>query len=338
METWNWQQHTFRAMNTNVFGWLYSQGQQDVTAIEALFRHQEKCLSRFDAASDLTALNRCAQAICPVSTDLYAALEAALWAATATGGLYDPTILADLERAGYDRSFERIVERASFRWTVSPDLADAPGVTHRRPLDYRSVELLSDQRAVRRPVGLGIDLGGMGKGWTVDRAADRLHGNGPFLINAGGDLYAEGLPGDPRGWALTLEHPLHPERWMASLHLADSALATSTVTKRRWQKDGQVRHHLIDPRTGRSADTDALSVSVVARRTVLAEIFAKVALLLGAEEGMAYLTSLPDVEGLIYTAGQRIIYTAGFAALLDDVAVGGVNHNTVEDSRVQDES
>lgn len=330
MATWNWQQHSFRAMNTNIFVWLYSQGEHATTAIEALFRHQEQRLSRFDAASDLTALNRCPHTTCPVSPDLYAALEAALWAATATGGLYDPTILTDLERAGYDRSFERIVARASFQWTVSPDQVDAPGVTHRRPFDYRSVELVPDRRAVRRPAGLGIDLGGMGKGWTVDRAADRLHGRGPFLVNAGGDLYAEGLPGDTRGWALTLEHPLHPDRWMASLHLTDGALATSTVTKRRWQKDGKAHHHLIDPRTGRPADTDSLSVSVVARRTMLAEIFAKVALLLGAEDGMAYLASLPDVEGLIYTADQRIIYTEGFAALLDDVAVEGVNHHPVQ--------
>jgi thiamine biosynthesis lipoprotein len=77
-----------------------------------------------------------------------------------------------------------------------------------------------------------------------------------------------------------------------------------------------VRHHLIDPRTGQPAQTDALSVTVVADRTVIAEIYAKVALILGTEPGLAYLTSLPGIEGLIYTADGRIVYTGGMADIL----------------------
>ncbi len=75
-------------------------------------------------------------------------------------------------------------------------------------------------------------------------------------------------------------------------------------------------HHIIDPRSGEPAQTDVLSVSVVAARTVLAEIYAKVALILGAEQGLAYLQSLPDVEGLIYTADGRMLLTDKFNSLL----------------------
>ena len=82
-------------------------------------------------------------------------------------------------------------------------------------------------------------------------------------------------------------------------------------------------HHLIDPRTGRPAATDLLSVSVVAGRTVVAEVYAKVALLLGQEAGLAWLEQLPGVEGLVYTADRRIKYTAGFPAWLDDTAAEG---------------
>ncbi len=276
-------------------------------------------LSRFDAASDLSQLNRSELTLSPVSAPLFSALQAALWAAEVTGGLYDPTLLAELEQAGYDRSFDQIVERAQFQWPVAAPrpLAGAGGV-ERRPFDWRSVQLEAEQQAVRRPRGLRFDLGGMGKGWTVDRAADLLHGQGPFLVNAGGDLYAGGRPDGVQGWRVEIEHPLRPEDTIASLQLQDAALATSTVTKRRWRKDGGIRHHLIDPRSGQPAQTDALSVSVIARRTLVAEVHAKAALLLGAEAGLAYLAAsagrrridLPQrragtVHGRLRTAARR---------------------------------
>jgi thiamine biosynthesis lipoprotein len=185
---------------------------------------------------------------------------------------------------------------------------------------YRDVHLDRTRREVIRPPHVQIDLGGMGKGWAVDRTADLMPAASPYLINAGGDLYAHGYPGDARGWEIELVHPLDPESTLARLYLANCALATSTIAKRRWRKGGQIMHHLIDPRgeAGRKepAHTDALSVTVVASRTVFADVLAKVALILGASEGLTYLENIPEVEGVIYTDDHRMIYTKGFAALL----------------------
>jgi thiamine biosynthesis lipoprotein len=169
-----------------------------------------------------------------------------------------------------------------------------------------------------------FDLGGMGKGWTVDRAADLLNGDGPFLVNAGGDLYAHGRPGDERGWTVILEHPLTPDHWMARLYVDHAGVATSTIMKRRWRCNGQTRHHLIDPRTGEPAVTDALSVTVIAQRTVTAEILAKVALILGATAGLTYLTGLAGIEGLIYRADGHILTTPGLSPMLDVLEPTGV--------------
>jgi thiamine biosynthesis lipoprotein len=314
-----WQQHNFVAMNTGVQAWWYGNGAVQPQAFEALFRNYERVLSRFDASSDLAQLNRSVQAICPVSAPLLAALQAAMWAAEITGGLYDPTLLAELEKAGYDRSFDHIVERAQFQWDTTirshQDSATSYPVGG-RVSDWRSVQLLADQQAVCRPTGLRFDLGGMGKGWTVDRAADLLHGQGPYLVNAGGDLYAAGRPDGLHGWTLEIEHPLQPQNSLARLQLHDAALATSTVTKRRWRQGNDIRHHLIDPRSGQPAQTDALSVSVIAQRTVIAEVLAKAALLLGAEAGLTYLAATPGVEGLIYRSDGQVMYTAGCEQLL----------------------
>ena len=86
----------------------------------------------------------------------------------------------------------------------------------------------------------------------------------------------------------------------------------SDLTKRRWQRDGQTMHHLIDPRTGQPAQTDALSVSVIADRTVMAEVYAKAALVLGVEQGLNFLQHLPGIEGFIFAADSTIVQTDGF--------------------------
>jgi thiamine biosynthesis lipoprotein len=98
----------------------------------------------------------------------------------------------------------------------------------------------------------------MGKGWTVDRAADRLAGLGPFLVNAGGDIFAYQSPPGQKGWQIDLVHPFNPAVSFAKVWLNHQALATSTIAKRRWQSQGRLMHHLIDPRTGQPAQTNAL--------------------------------------------------------------------------------
>ena len=316
---WRWQDHAFRAMNTHVYTRLYSNqaGQAVLLDVQRLFASFEKRLSRFDPESELSRLNGCQQTIFKASPILMDAVEVALLAAEATGGLYDPTILEQLEKAGYGRSFEQLSQEGA-----SPPATALTATTYplsKRSFTFRSIYLNRAKGKIHKPVGLRLDLGGMGKGWTVDRAADRLQGLGPFLVNAGGDLFAYHSPAGQKGWQIDLVHPLQPELAMARLYLHHRALATSTIAKRRWRQAGQLKHHLIDPRTGQPAQTEALSVSVVTDRTVAAEIYAKVALILGVERGLAYLQELPGVEGLIYTVDSKIVYTSGLDSLLDRV-------------------
>lgn len=315
-----WHQHEFRAMNTDVTVELYSRQESLVNFVEHMFRNFEHRLSRFDPMSELSHLNQCAERACQVSAELYAALETALQAAQMTGGLYDPTILPALVAAGYDRTFEALADQACYEWQAGESIPDSrrnPATTTSSH-SFRAVKLDRLTLTVIRPPQIQFDLGGMGKGWTVDRIADLLHSEGPFLLNAGGDLYAHGYPGNEQGWLIELTHPLRPEQWFARVALANRALATSTIAKRRWRKHGRIMHHLIDPRTGQPAHTDALSATVVANRTVLAEIYAKTALVMGVDAGMAFLQQLSGVEACIFTAAGQVVYSQGFAALIDE--------------------
>lgn len=322
---WHWTSYSFRAMNTRVEAWLYSQSDESVLVeVQRLFQSFEKRLSRFDPHSELSKLNaHTGPEGFVASPTLLDALEVALLAAQATNGLYDPTILTSLEKAGYDRSFEQVAQPAPLQPGFAVPAASSAGQPAWRPVSFRSIQFNRPRREIYKPAGVRLDLGGMGKGWAVDRAADQLQGLGPFLVNAGGDIFAYQSPPGQKGWSIDLVHPLASELSMARMWLHHRALATSTIAKRRWLHEGRPMHHLIDPRTGQSAETDALSVSVIADRTVLAEIYAKVALILGSEQGLAFLQNLLGVEGLIYTADSRIVYTDGLSSLLDRIEPSG---------------
>ncbi len=313
-------------MSTGIHASLYTPAKRSLAGnVEDLFRYFEQLLSRFRPTSELSRLNHHDGMTFLASPDLFAAVEAALWAAQQSGGIYDPTILPYLERAGYDRTFAAMRDQRPLRAAVAPLDEEhlAPWTAEpERGVDYRHVQIDRATGLIRRPMGLLLDLGGMGKGWTVDRVFDELGGDGPCLLNAGGDLYAYGFPDGRRGWEIQLAHPFDPGMNLMTLSLSHHAVATSTIAKRRWLKDGRLQHHLIDPRTGHPATTDAISVSVVGGRVFTAEIHAKVALILGAEEGLAYLEAQPGVEGLIFSAGGRVLMTSGMGQFSEQRGVG----------------
>ncbi len=323
-DAWRWNHHSFRAMNTDIYFWLFSQtGKTILLDLQDMFVSFEKRLSRFNPRSELSALNRARKPAFKAGPILFEAVEIALWAAEATGGIYDPTILSQLEQAGYNRSFEKLNAPAPLHQVPGLELDDTSARPSWWPFQFRSITLNRARREIFKPEGLRLDLGGVGKGWSVDRAADRLQGVGPFLVNAGGDIFACQTPPGEAGWPIDVIHPLDPAKMMATLVLNHRALATSTIAKRRWRQNGRIMHHLIDPRTGRPAQTDALSVTVVSARTVLAEVFAKVALILGVERGLAFLEAQPDTEGLVFTAEAEIAPTAGLSPLLQTLEPAG---------------
>ncbi len=164
------------------------------------------------------------------------------------------------------------------------------------------------------PEGAGIDLGGIGKGWAVDRLASIL--GTPSMANGGGDIFAAGCPPADDAWRVGVADPYHPDDDLLVLSVRDRGVATSSSLKRRWQADGLVLHHLIDPRTGRPSDSDAIQVTVVAPSAVLADFHAKVALLQGVKRGLHYLNSEPDVEGLVVGSDGAASRSHGLGAYL----------------------
>ncbi|MHB8377585.1 MAG: FAD:protein FMN transferase [Dehalococcoidia bacterium] len=251
-----------------------------LASAEQIFHEVEDRCSRFRTTSELSELNACAGATVAVSGELFAVLEHARDYHRLTGGIFDPAVLPELEAAGYDRSFDLIAGR---------DLGVASG--GRAQTRHSIAELRLDRRrqAIRAPAGLRLDLGGIGKGFAVDAAAVRLRPLRDYLVDAGGDIFAAGDGPDGDGWLVGVASPSEAAPDLGVVRLHDEALATSTTAVRRWRRNGRVQHHLIDPRTGAPVENGVLSVSVLARCAMDADVFAKTALLLGREDGSRFL-------------------------------------------------
>jgi thiamine biosynthesis lipoprotein len=272
---------------------------------ERLFQEVEARFSRFCADSELVLSNRTPGETVRVSPDLAELVELALAAARASDGIFDPTVIDALEAAGYDRSVE-LIRRGGPH--VPRRVAPQPG-------RWKQVVVDTTAGTLRLPAGVRLDLGGIGKGWAADRAGTILQPLGPGMVSAGGDICAWGdQPGSQlgQGWLVALDHPEQPGRDLAWLRVRDGAVATSSITARRWAGG----HHLINPRTARPADTDLLSVTALAPTVVQADVAAKVALILGREAGLDWLMAQPGIEAVLIDDASKLIGTAGIGKIL----------------------
>lgn len=277
----------FRAMNTHIEVLIYTDEPEKAAAfceqVEDLFNYNEAVLSRFKPESELSELNRTGFKE-NASELLFQNVTAASQMHEFTGGIFDPTILDALEAAGYNRSFEKIS-------SGQPQLFMAPqpgNFGNWKPANAAWISLDSASRSIKLAPGVRIDLGGIAKGTTVDQAAGLLReaGFNRFMVGAGGDMFVEGCPPqDSQGWNIVVDNPLDKESApVASLQVTNQAVATSSTTRRAWYLGQERQHHLIDPRTNHPSTSQFASVTVVAPSVKMADVMAKVALILGPAE------------------------------------------------------
>lgn len=279
------------------------------------FDEVDRHLSRFRPDSELSRLNATAGRWFSASEMLFEMVSLAVASAAASGGLFDPTLLRQLEALGYDRDFALIAHDAVPRHAPPPPAVAAPQA-------WRAIALDPARRRVKLPPGAALDLGGIAKGWAADEALGHFCAAFPgALINVGGDLRLRGGPQPGTAWSVSIRDPRaeaaaggssaspgpmgadgrthqHHEARVAVVTFSRGALATSGALRRWWLRDGVRQHHVLDPRTGLPVplwidehDSRTLAPSdgqpLIATATALAptaaraEVAAKMALLRG---------------------------------------------------------
>jgi FAD:protein FMN transferase len=261
------ERRSFYAMGTEVELLLDAEpGAESDAALaqaELEFERLEQLLSRFRPDSELSVLNRLGSI--EAGDDLITVTSLALEARERTGGLFDPTVHDALVTAGYDRTFDEIP-------VDGPSVSASPCAGGVR-IEGRMIEL---------EPGFRLDLGGIAKGYAVDRASELLARAGPSLVNAGGDLAGRG-----RSWPVGVE----TADGRITLALENGAIATSGTDRRCWRRGRTEAHHLIDPARGLPAAGDYLRVTVVAPTATEAEIRAKAVFLGAPVHGPAVLVT-----------------------------------------------
>jgi FAD:protein FMN transferase len=247
--------------------------------------------SRFRPDSELTAIANTARGAAgpvtmTVSPLLAEAIAVALRAASLTDGDVDPTVGGVLSSLGYDRDFGQV-----------PASGPAVAVRVRVVPGWRSIRLERQTRRLRVPAGVQLDLGATVKGWAADRSAARIAdrlGCG-VLVSLGGDTSVAGQP-PAGGWRIRVQDltalPGEPPRGPSVVvAIRDGGLATSSTAARRWQRGGDMLHHIVDPRTCLPAAPVWRTVSVAAASCADANTAATAAVIRG-RQAPAWLASL----------------------------------------------
>jgi thiamine biosynthesis lipoprotein len=256
---------------------------------EAELARLEALLSRFLPGSELSRLNRLGEL--RAGPDLLAVAEAALAARELTAGRFDPTVHDAVVAAGYDRTFELVAAGGSPRIAVAAPCGGG-------------MEIDPAAGTIRLEPGVRLDLGGIAKGYAVDRALRILAAAGPALVDAGGDIAVTGRP-----WPVGVE----TAGGTIALELAEGAVATSGRDRRRWRAPDGERHHLIDPATGLPAEGDLLRATVVAATAVEAEVLAKALFLAGDADRAAAEADDLGVPAVLVTRAGHTVLAGGLA-------------------------
>ena len=297
-----WLQGEQAIMGTRCVVELWStdraRGQAAIDAVFTEFRRIDALMSTYKPESELSRVNgTAATAPVPVSRELYDLLATSIEYSELTGGAFDVTYAS----VGY---------LYDYRARVHPDAeaiaAALPGI------NYRHIELDPATHSVRfRRPGVRIDLGGIAKGHAVDRGIAVLQALGidRAMVNAGGDTR---IIGDRLGrpWVVGIRHPDDKDKVVLRIPLTDTAMSTSGDYERYFEEDGVRYHHILDPKTGRSADK-LRSVTIIAATATRTDALTKSVFVMGAEDGIRFIDTLGDVDAIAVTPEGKVLYSKG---------------------------
>jgi len=260
------------------------------TTMWDMVRQFESRFSRFIKTSELTYFNYNSGKRTVISPQFHDLLVTSKKLATKTDGIYTPFILPALQHAGYKGS-----------WPYPSLVEDDLDYSDRIVESYKNLHISKAWAEI--PNNTAIEFGGVGKGYLLDELASYL-GNKVvgFWFSLGGDIICNGSDVDQQAWQIGVQHALNPDVNIIPISNKDRAtlaIATSGITKRRGDNENKKWHHIIDPRSLKPADTDVVTATVYMRQAVIADVYAKCAVILGADEAYTFLYNDSDVLGAI---------------------------------------
>ncbi len=267
----------------------------------------EGLLDRHTADSEVTAINQAAgKNALTVSDETLDVIEKSLQVAADTGGAFDITIAPLLTLWSFGT--------ADVRVPSAEEIAET-----RKLVDYRQVQVNNSNSTVFLTTeGAELDLGGIAKGYIVDRAVELLlsHGITSAYLDAGGDIRVIGSKPDGSAWRIGVRHPRDRRDIIAVVELRDRAIVTSGDYERFFVADDVRYHHIIDPETGRPA-RGLTSVTVAAPDAFTADAYSTALFILGLEKGMEIIEAIPELDAIMITEYEEVHISSGLAGKVE---------------------
>ncbi|NOX96688.1 MAG: FAD:protein FMN transferase [Nitrospirae bacterium] len=286
---------TIRGENKDLAGKAAEQAFREIEAVDSL-------MSTFKKDSEISRINReGARQPIKVSRDTFRVVRESIRLSELSGGAFDITVapLVNLWRSA----------RKNKRLPGQQNLKKALAL-----VGYQNILLDEKNGTVGfRKKGMEIDLGGIAKGYAVDKAVEKLRQEGVkrAIINAGGDLYLLGRPPDKNFWKIGLRNPYKKDEILGTIKARDEAIATSGNYENYFTLGGKRYGHLLDPRTGKPTER-VLSVTVLAKDALSADGLATAIFVLGVKKGLGLANRLEDVETIIVSEddnGKMVVST-----------------------------
>lgn len=284
---------------------LYQPAEQELAeqALD-LVREYEALFSPNIPGSDIWNINQAQGEATAISPETAQMLELALEYGKSSAGLFDISIgqlsqLWDFGGANHVPSQEEL-EKA------------LPTV------DYRQLEISGspegDYSATLHDPESRLEPGGIAKGYIADRVADFLREQGvrAAIIDLGGNIVTVGEKSDGQPWVIGVETPFSERtEVIGALSIGEASIVTSGIYERQFTQDGQLYHHILDPRTGFPAESDLLSVSIISLSSAQGDGLSTLAFLLGREAGSQFLEEQEGVLGAIWVEQGGEVYVQG---------------------------
>lgn len=292
------QNLSFPAMDTFMHLTAYGEGAQ--TALEAIredILFLDTLLSVTEDTGEVYALNHRTDTTRTLSPELTALLEQALILARQTDGAFDPTVYPVVRAWGFTTD--------AYQVPASDELDELVSL-----VDHTALHL--NGNTLTLPDSVQLDFGGIAKGWAGDRAVQILNGAGiaSAIVRLGGNIHTIGTKPDGSLWKVGIEDP-QTGGALATLSVADLAVVTSGSYQRFFTQDGQTYHHIIDPATGRPADSGLVSVTVVGKYGARCDALSTALFVMGLERGTQFWQEHRDFEAVFVDENGCVTITAG---------------------------
>jgi len=273
-------------------------GEAAIDAVMDEMRRIDREMSPFKPESELSRINReAADHPVPISAEMFDILSRSIEFSKLSGGAFDITFSS----VGFMYDYRRHIK------PTDAEIAKAlPGI------NYRHILLDAEHRTVKfSRHGVRIDLGGIGKGYAVDNCIALLKKRGitHALVTAGGDSRVLG-DREGRPWMVGIRDPRRKDNVVAVIPLINSAISTSGDYERYFEVNGVRYHHIINPKTGKSA-TGVHSATVIGPDATTTDGLTKPVFILGPEKGLKLIESIPGVDAVVIDAEGRMFYSSG---------------------------